>query len=325
MGTGAGEAGGGPAGGGGAGGLGPSSGLGGGSPDTDGAAAGGAIDSNSQPGGGGNPGGGATEHDGAAGGSPTGGATLGAGGAPGTGGKSAASGGAGAMGGSSGAAGATGKGGTTGKLDGSAGAGGAVAFDCAQAIKPTGGLVTDFTDWNATTKTWGGTSALTGNVWQYGNSGTSVAIAQVEGTPPGLHMGGTIPNGAYYGGVGMTFYSCVTAASFSTISFKVYGSAAGCSIALQLDTYDEWPVESTPPGGCKGDGGTSCYQFPAKSGVIDLSAAVAAPGTTVSVTLSSMSNWSASVAGQIVGLQWQFTPNGGACTPDVTFTAIEFQ
>jgi hypothetical protein len=35
-----------------------------------------------------------------------------------------------------------------------------------------------------------------------------------------------------------------------------------------------------------------------------------------------MTNWAASAATQIVGIQWQFT--GGSCSPNATFTNIKF-
>jgi hypothetical protein len=186
---------------------------------------------------------------------------------------------------------------------------------------PPNGAITDLTDWNATTARWG-TGALTGDVYQYGAAGAAMA-AKVEGSPAGLHLSGSVPSGGYGGG-GLTFFSCLTSASFTKISFDVYGSAAGCSIELQLQTYDQRPVDQTPPGACKSDGGSSCFKFPAKSQIVNLSSAVAAPGTTVSATLSTFTNWSATAAGQIVGMQWQFLSSSGTCTPNATFTNIKF-
>ena len=55
---------------------------------------------------------------------------------------------------------------------------------------------------------------------------------------------------------------------------------------------------------------------------MSLSTAVAAPGTAVSVLLSTFTNWTAAVGTQVVGLQWQFT---GTCSIDATFTNIKFQ
>jgi len=246
-------------------------------------------------------------------------APLGGGGVPGSGGAQS-------MGGTISSGGIAGSGGVrgTGGVLGSGGAtatGGAAVYHCASAVGPTNGVITDFADWDAVTGRWG-TGALTGNVYPYGGTGTTMN-AKVEGNPTGLHITGSIPSGGYGGG-GLTFLSCLTVASFTKVSFDVYGSAAGCAIELQLQTYDQRPVDQTPAGACKNDGGSDCYKFPAKSQVVNLTNAVSAPGTTVSVTLSSFANWSTAAAGQMVGMQWQFTSSGGACTPNATFTNIKF-
>jgi hypothetical protein len=213
-------------------------------------------------------------------------------------------------------------GGTTG-TGGAAGAGGTTGYKCANAIVPTSGVVTNFSDWNATTGNWG-SGALTGNVYQYAGTGATMNTAKVEGTPKGLHLTGTVPSG-YYAGGGLTFLSCVTVSSFTKVQFDVYGSSPSCAIELQLQTFDQRPVEQTPPGGCKADGGAGCFAFPVMRQVVDLSTAVAAPGRTVSATLASLTNWSTTAAGQIVGIQWQFThSSGGACAVDATFTNIKF-
>lgn len=242
------------------------------------------------------------------------GGAVGTGGLSGSGGVVASGGAETSTGGNVGSGGAVATGGTTAT-------GGAPTYNCSAAISPEGGLVTDFTNWNASTSTWT-SGTLTGNVYRYGSNSSSTAYA-VEGTPAGLHLTGSIPSNNY-GGVGLTFLSCVTVTTFTRITFDVYGSASNCAIELQLQTYDQRPADQTPPGACKADGGSSCYKFPTASQVVNLGNAVAAPGTTVSVTLSSMTNWTSAAAGQIVGVQWQFTPNGGTCTPNATFTNVKF-
>jgi hypothetical protein len=243
------------------------------------------------------------------GGIQTTGGTPGSGGIVGSGGSAVATGGKPDSGGTTGSGGAT-------------ATGGVAAFNCANAIVPANGSITDFTDWNATTNRWG-SGALTGNIYQYGGTSATMNSAKVEGSPAGLHISGSIPASGYGGG-GLTFSSCVTVASFTKVSFAIYGSAAGCAIELQLQTYDQRPVDQTPPGGCKSDGGSACFGFPAKSQIVSLPSAVAAPGTSVSATLSTFTNWSTAAAGQIVGLQWQFTSTGGTCTPNATVTNIKF-
>jgi hypothetical protein len=140
--------------------------------------------------------------------------------------------------------------------------------------------------------------------------------AKVEGTPKGLHLVGSTSSTAYAGGI-LTFLSCVTTASFTKILFDVYGSAAGCTIDLQLQTFDQRPNDATPPGGFNPSG--TCYTFPH----IAISTTLTSTPQTVTTTLSNMTNWTASASTQIVGVQWQFT--GNPCTPGATFTNIKFQ
>jgi hypothetical protein len=109
----------------------------------------------------------------------------------------------------------------------------------------------------------------------------------------------------------------VTTASFTKILFDVYGSAAGCTIDLQLQTFDQRPNNQTPPGGCNPSG--TCYTFPH----IVVNPTLTSTPTTVTTTLSTMTNWTAAEGAQIVGIQWQFT--GSTCTPGATFTNIKFQ
>jgi hypothetical protein len=57
---------------------------------------------------------------------------------------------------------------------------------------------------------------------------------------------------------------------------------------------------------------------------VDLSTTITTPKT-VSATLASFTNWSTSAAGQIVGMQWQFTPSGSSsCSVNATVTNIKF-
>jgi len=207
--------------------------------------------------------------------------------------------------------------------DGSVGTGGTPAYNCANAIVPVSGVVTDFSDWNATTARWG-SGTLTGSIYGYADPKATTSPAKVEGTPKGLHLAGTVPLQSYSGG-GLTFFACVNAASFSKIQFDVYGSGSHCEIELQLQTFAQRPVDQSPPGSCKADGGAGCFAFPALQNIVDLSTAVAAPGKTVSANLASFTNWSTAAAGQIVGMQWQFLRSGNSdCVIDATFANIKF-
>ncbi len=251
-------------------------------------------------------------------------APIGTGGVAGSGGLVSTGGAVGTGGTTAGTGGATVTGGATGS-GGATEAGGATGYSCANAIVPASGVVTDFSDWDATTSRWG-SGTLTGNIYQYAGSGATMNTAQVEGTPKGLHLTGKVPS-IGYGGGGLTFLSCTTVASFTKVQFDVYGSAPNCAVELQLQTFDQRPTDQSPPGGCLlTDAGSGCFTFPVMKQVVSLSTAVAAPGRTVSATLASLTNWSTSAAGQIVGLQWQFTRGSSSsdCTVDATFTNIKF-
>ena len=257
---------------------------------------------------------------------------LGTGGASDNGGSMGQSGGSMGQGGAAASGGVTGTGGNH-PMDASPGADGATydgpigidgaTYSCGNAIVPASGVITDFSDWNATTATWG-SGTLTGSIYAYADPKATMNTARVEGTPKGLHLTSTVPLQSYSGG-GLTFFSCVSAASFSKIQFDVYGSGPNCEIDLQLQTFAQRPVDQSPPGGCKADGGAGCFAFPAMKNIVDLSTAVAAPGKTVSTTLASFTNWSTAAAGQIVGMQWQFLRNGNSdCMIDATFANIKF-
>jgi hypothetical protein len=245
------------------------------------------------------------------------GGVVGTGGKGDTGGTTAGTGGLIGTGGAVGTGGLVGTGGVIGS-GGAVGTGGSSGYNCASALVPASGYVTNFKDWNATTARWG-TGTLIGTIFNYAStSPVATMTAKVEGTTPGLHLVGSVSSTGYAGG-GLTFLSCVTAETFTKISFDVYGSAGSCAIELQLQTFDQRPNTADPPGSCNPSG--TCYTFPRKSQVVSLSTAVAAPGTTVSTTLSSLTNWSAAEGAQIVGVQWQFT---GTCSIDATFTNIKF-
>jgi hypothetical protein len=221
--------------------------------------------------------------------------------------------------------------GTGGVGTGGVGTGGTTAtggttttgYHCASAVVPTNGLVTDFSDWNATTSRWGSGTTLSGGIFTYAGNSATINAAKVEGTPQGLHITGSVP-GAGYGGGGLTFMSCVTAASFTQVQFSIYGSASGCNLEMQIQTFDQRPTSQTPPGGCDQAGGESCFNFPTRAQITDVSSAIPASSPRVVRTaLTDFSNWSAANAGQVVGLQWQLTSNNG-CSADLTIAGARF-
>ncbi len=254
------------------------------------------------------------------------------GGAGGNGG-SEASGGSSGQGGSE-AGGSSGSGGAGGEAGGSSGggAGGSTGttcatsgpdptLDCKNAIVPANGDsggVTDFSDYATCSGKWGSKSNLYGPI--YGYAGPSSSLKS-EVTAEGLHMTGSVAANDYGGG-GISFNVCATVASFTKVEFTVSGSSPGCDMELQIKTYDQMPTDEG--GGCSA---SSCYAFP-------VAAQVAVPSsepTVVSKTLATdFSPWDSTAAGQVVGLQWQFTGTnldgdaGTTCPIDVTVTKIKF-
>jgi glucuronoarabinoxylan endo-1,4-beta-xylanase len=207
--------------------------------------------------------------------------------------------------------------------------------DCAGAPPPDNmgnGGVTDFSDWNSSTLKWGDPQGLFGYIFGYAgpSSNASMMSATADATKKYLHAVGSVAMGGY-GGIGMSFCSCRTVAAFTQVQFSVAGSWPGCDLELQIKTFDQTPKSGTPPGGCDSTAG-SCYSYPVASKV---AVPMSAPQT-VAVPLSSFSNWSATQAAQVVGLQWQWTYSGSnipadggvdasaACPVDATVTNIKF-
>jgi hypothetical protein len=180
-------------------------------------------------------------------------------------------------------------------------------------------MVTDFSDFNSTTGKWGNTSGLYGSGFAYAGTDATMTAAM---SATNFHITGTLPSGAY-AGAGLSFYTCADVSTFGSISFTVAGSAPGCDLELQVQTFNRVPTTNTPPGGCV----TGCYGFPSKGKV----ATPSATSTVVTTALSSLSNWTAADANQVVGIQFQFTvpqvADGGtatSCAVDVTIDDVKF-
>jgi hypothetical protein len=184
-------------------------------------------------------------------------------------------------------------------------------------VVPASGMVTDFSDFNSTTGKWGNTSGLYGAVFSYGGL-TQV----VDAAKQNFHVTGTLASGAY-GGAGLSFYACADVSTFSSISFTLAGSAPGCDLELQVQTFDQVPTTNTPPGGCA----SGCYGFPSKGRV----AVPSSTATVVTTAFSALGNWTAADATEVVGIQFQFTvpqvADGGtaiSCPIDVTIDDVKF-
>ena len=187
-------------------------------------------------------------------------------------------------------------------------------LDCAAAVVPdnlASGGVTDFSDWNNATGKWGSTRGLYGAIYGYAGPQSTLS-AGVDTTNKDLH------------GTGMV---CSTVASFTQVQFTVSGSWPGCDLQMQIKTFDETPTSQNPPGGCAA---ASCYNYPV---VVQVASPSPTP-VTVTVPLSSFSNWSPTIAAEVVGLQWQWTYSGAnitdgvdasaGCPVDATVTNIKF-
>ena len=226
-------------------------------------------------------------------------------------------------------------GGSDGGMDGGATHNG---LDCQNPVTPQNGGeggVTDFTDYKASTGNWGSTTGLYGSIYAYhGPMGSSMS-AVVDTTTHALHVTGAVTMGDY-GGAGLGFLDCANTQAYSQIQFTISGSSPGCDLELQIKTFDQTPTSQNPPGGCDQDAGT-CYNYPVVKQVV----VPTSDTMTVTTPLTSVSPWSSQLAGQVVGLQWQFTGtnipasdagdgDGGAsdaaagCPIDVSISGIKF-
>jgi len=199
-------------------------------------------------------------------------------------------------------------------------------LDCPNALVPNNlvsGGVTDFSDAMGSGR-WGDSAGLWGYTYSYAGPKGSAMAASLDTTAHTLHATGSVTAGDY-GGAGLAFQVCATVVSFTHIQFVLSGSSPGCDLELQLKTFDQQPIQQTPPGGCD-QNAVSCYNFPVAKQV----AVPSSTPTTVTVPLASVMKWSPANAAQLVGLQWQWTgtavdPDASTgCPIDVNITGIRF-
>jgi hypothetical protein len=203
-------------------------------------------------------------------------------------------------------------------------------YKCASPLALTGGTVTNFSDWNSATLSWGSRSRLSGRLFQYQAAEATIDPIKIEGTPLGMHVTGTIPGG--WGGVGLLFDQCTDISANIAVGFDIHGKAKGCRWEVIIQNWDQRPIEETPPGGCLMDAGTGCYKSPGVFPNLDLQTEIpsTAPASVVKL-YSGFSHWSAEKAKQVIGVQWQFTsltanPTAeNTCTIDLTIGNIRFQ
>ena len=197
-------------------------------------------------------------------------------------------------------------------------------YTCSTPLVLSTGTVTNFSDWNSATSTWGTAPNLSGRLFQYQSGGATISPLAIEGTPTGLHLVGTFPEGSY-GGSGLNFIPCTDVKGFTRFSYSLYGKAQGCVLETMIQTFDQRPANLSPAGGCLSDGGM-CYLFPGFQMNLDSPSAIPATSPDiVARNLSEFRGWSDGKAVQVIGLQWQLTPISTNCVVDITITNIRFQ
>jgi len=204
------------------------------------------------------------------------------------------------------------------------------ALNCAAPfIPPADGHITDFSmrEWNGGSGKWCDPAGMHGSTFSFKGSGANDSSAIGVNTDDGsLRLTLTVSNGSYGGG-GLAFEAgCVDASAFDGVQFSAAitsGSLTGCTYQLQLQTFEQRPLQQSPPGAC--DMNTaSCYNFPAARNL----AAPSTDPTAPTLVTAHFSDFSASnlMPGpqQIVGLQWQVNAAGGQCTVELRLDDVGF-
>jgi hypothetical protein len=146
--------------------------------------------------------------------------------------------------------------------------------------------------------------------------------ATVDTTNQDLVLSGSVAAGDYAGG-GMSFDACVNTTTYTGVQFTLGGTVAGCDLYFDVQTFSEKPAGAGQVGGCT----TGCYVFP-NTKLTSTTGAVTVHFTDLAGGLPAP----ASIANEIVGLQWQFqspAPVGDAgqlgCTGiNLTVTNVSF-
>lgn len=184
-------------------------------------------------------------------------------------------------------------------------------------------LLTDFSevaagDMNSQT-TWG-TIGLTGGVFLY-QAGTNDPLT-VTNTDEAMAVTGIIPAGSY-AGVGFWFGPpCNDASRYSGIRFAISGDPGNTQIQLQLQSSQNYPMESSK-GECEGkwDDGSCVSNY------------LVIEGTNANAQVISVP-WASFTGGvpvdpvnprELVGVQWHFNcGTDGDCIPNVTIDDVTF-
>ena len=202
------------------------------------------------------------------------------------------------------------------------------ALDCSKPFKlGPDGHVTDFSnrEWNSGSGKWCDASGMHGSTFSFKGNGAMDANSVAVNMDGSLRLTLTVSAGSYGGG-GLAFEAgCLDASEFTGVTFSVAvasGDLTGCTYQLQLQTFEQRPTSQSPAGGCD-QNTTSCYSYPAATGLPAPSADITMP-TVVSIPFGSFGRSMMPAPAQIVGLQWQVNSSGGACTVELRLDDIGF-
>jgi hypothetical protein len=150
---------------------------------------------------------------------------------------------------------------------------------------------------------------------------TASATVDIAATAQNLSFIAMVQPGGY-AGFGLLFDQCGTVAAYHAIQFTLGGTTGGCDLQLQLETFEQRPKDQTPPGGCDRAGGATCSSYPA---ALNLPTPPTSTGAiTVKVPFASLSGWNATLATEIVGVQWQLTSPGPSCSVNLRIDDVTF-
>jgi hypothetical protein len=204
---------------------------------------------------------------------------------------------------------------TSGGATGTGGASTVPTLACTPGFQPAAPLITDFsaTTWNGTTGKFGTTGNVTGSLFTYSSTGSTMQ-SMIDNNAENLVLYGSVVAPGGYAGGGLSFDQCINTSVYTGVQFTLGGTTSGCTLKLQVQTFDEKPVDQG--GGCA----ASCYVLPS----VTLTS-IASPSTPTTVHFSDLTGGlpatAAGIEKEIIGLQWQFEsppPVGDGGQPNCT-------
>jgi hypothetical protein len=177
---------------------------------------------------------------------------------------------------------------------------------CASTVPAGHALLADFSPvtWDSLRSLWGAPGGVQGDVFAYAGPASNMMMVVDPSAQNAIFMGSVAT--ADYAGGGLGFLGCVNVrGTYTGVRFTLGGDAAGCNISFVVQTYEQ--QGTTFAGGCNTEGSQPCYQFPRVT-------VPAGPGP-VTVHFTDLAGTgippgAADIAGEVVGLQWQFESPG---------------